>query len=114
MSKLYGDRWKIVGNIGSGGQGEVFRVIDENNQYHGEFALKRLRDLTRLDRFVNEVEALKRLNHLNIVKLIDHSDFRNPTFGSRHYIVMPVAHGGDAEKRLPLFVGSVENVVRVA
>ena len=32
----------------------------------------------------------------------------------KHYIVMRMASAGDAERRLALFAGSIENVIRVA
>jgi serine/threonine protein kinase len=112
--QLYGGRWKILGNLGGGGQGDVFRVVDETGAAEGEFALKRLRDLSRLDRFRNEIEALKRLQHPRIIALIDHSDLSDEGPKARHFLVMPVATEGDAERRLPLFTGNVESVVTVA
>jgi serine/threonine protein kinase len=112
MSRPYGGRWKIRGNIGGGGQGDVFRVTDEPTSSTDEYALKRLRDVERLDRFKNEIAALKKLDHPSIVKLLDHSDLSSQTNGP-HYLVMPLAAEGDAERRLPLFVGNVENVVDV-
>jgi serine/threonine protein kinase len=112
-SKLYGGRWRNRGNIGGGGQGDVFRVTDALNSLSAdEYALKRLRDVKRLDRFKNEIAALKQLEHPNVVKLLDHSDLSNQT-AEPHYLVMPLAAEGDAERRLPLFVGNVENVIQV-
>ena len=113
MSKLYGGRWKIRGNISGGGQGDVFRVTDTSGALPAnEYALKRLRDVRRLDRFKNEIAALKQLDHPNVVKLLDHSDLSSLT-ADTHYLVMPLAAEGDAELRLPLFVGNVENVINV-
>ncbi|MCJ2126790.1 protein kinase domain-containing protein [Methylobacterium sp. J-077] len=112
-SGLYGDRWKAVGNLGGGGQGDVYRVVDTTGALSGEYALKRLRDLRRLDRFRNEVEALKRLQHPNIIQLIDNSDLMAEGDNERHYLVMPIAAERDAERRLPIFTGSIENTVRV-
>jgi serine/threonine protein kinase len=116
-SKPYGDRWKRVkefGGLGGGAQGDVLRVVDVSGKLAGDYALKKLRDVTRLDRFRNELEALKRLNHPHVVKVIDHSDLSDVSPGQTHYLVMPIALEGDAEKRLPLFKGNIENVVRVA
>src|SRR5260370_624553 len=75
MAKKYGGRWQIVDGapLGSGGQGTVFRVTDITMQYEGEFALKRIPDTSRRDRFRREVEAIKQLTHPNVIPLIDHS-----------------------------------------
>jgi serine/threonine protein kinase len=65
-------------------------------------ALKRLRDITRVDRFKIEIDTLSRLNHSNINKLVDYG---KPD-SAKPFLVMPVARGGDAETRLALFKGS--------
>ena len=36
MAKTYGERWQIVGQIGQGGQSEVFKVIDLWGEYQGD------------------------------------------------------------------------------
>ena len=113
MSKPFGGRWRSHGSLGGGGQGDVFRVTDSLASSHVEYALKRLRDLRRLDRFRNEIAALKRLDHPNIVKLVDHSDLADEV-NEPHYLVMPLAIEGDAERRLPLFIDNIENVIQVA
>lgn len=90
----------------------MFSVTDISGQLQGEWALKRLKDINRLDRFQREIEALRRLDNPGIIKIIDHSPLDDD--GSvRPYIVMPLASEGDATKRLPLFTGKVENVVSV-
>ena len=71
MAKIYGDRWKLLGSINAGGQSEIFRVSDERGQLSGEWALKRLRRKDRVARFRQEVEILRRLQHENIIKLVD-------------------------------------------
>lgn len=63
MSKLFGGRWKILDGPppGQGGQSQVYRAIDTTGEHQGEFALKRVLNPERHDRFRNEVEAIKRL-----------------------------------------------------
>jgi serine/threonine protein kinase len=75
MSKgtLYGGRWKTGNGLGEGGQSHVFRAMDTTNQLSGEFALKRVRNPERHERFRNEIDATKMLSHPNIIRLIDHS-----------------------------------------
>jgi serine/threonine protein kinase len=117
MAKVYGGRWQIIGQLGQGGQSEVFRVFDKSKEYEGEFALKRILNNGRLKRFEREVDAVGRLNHVNIIKILDHSLGENGSKGSdKHYLVMPIASGGDLGSlgRVKLYQGSVDSVVNVA
>jgi hypothetical protein len=70
--------WKIVDGIDEGGQAHVFRVKDRTGDRPGVFALKRLRNAKRIERFKNEVEAVAALKHPNVVPLIDNSAFDAP------------------------------------
>ena len=117
MAKLYGGRWRIVDGpqLGAGGQSEVFRVVDNNGEYHGEYALKRVLNPRRHQRFRNEVDAIKRLAHPNIVRLIDHSALDDTEAKERQYLVMPIAVGGDLThpQRLSLYKDLIDGVVQV-
>lgn len=111
-SALYGNRWKTLRAIGQGGQAQVFLVVDNSSELEGEFALKRLMNVNRRDRFTKEIEAVKQLDHPNIVSLIDHSalDAEDAT----PFIVMPLAAGGDLSTRVAAFKGAVEPTATVA
>jgi serine/threonine protein kinase len=115
---LYGGRWKIGDGLGQGGQSHVFRAIDSSGQLQGEFALKRILNRERRDRFYNEIEATKNLSHPNIIKLIDHSGLDSASFDDegRAFLVMPIAEGGDLSdrSRLTICAGSTEAVLKVA
>lgn len=119
MTKLYGGRWKILDGppLGQGGQSHVFRVVDVSAQHHGQFALKRVLNPARHMRFRQEVEAIKRLMHSNIIKLIDHSAMDAPIEAAeKQFFVMPIAEGGDlsSQGRLELYNGAVDGVLHVA
>src|SRR5258708_27547445 len=118
MAKKYGGRWQIVDGapLGSGGQGTVFRVTDITMQYEGEFALKRIPDTSRRDRFRREVEAIKQLTHPNVIPLIDHSALDETDNPEKQFLVMPIAQGGDLDSpgRLQLYKGSIDGVLQVA
>jgi serine/threonine protein kinase len=103
MAKRYGGRWETIDNawLGEGGQGRVFRVRDVSQELKGEFALKRVPDIERRDRFKREVEAIKRLTdpstqaaHPNIISLIDHSALEDTAVAEKQFLVMPIALGG--------------------
>jgi hypothetical protein len=117
MGKIYGQRWRILGKIGHGGQSEVFRAIDDRGEHQGEFALKRVLNPTRHQRFCNEIEAIKRLEHPNIVKLIDHSALDDGSQNvEKQFLVMPIAEGGDLSSpdRLSLYANALDGVLQVA
>ncbi len=119
MAKLYGNRWQTVDgpHLGQGGQGEVFRVIDITGEHPGEFALKRIRNPKRRARFEHEIEAIKLLQHPNIVQLVDHSALEK-TGGNaeKPFLVMPLAHGGDLSvpARIANYNGNLDSTLAVA
>jgi len=121
MAQVYGGRWRLTdkANIGGGGQGDVFRVVDARDEYKGEFALKRVRNPERHERFRNEIEAIKRLSHPNIIKLIDHSALDDtgaePT-KEKQFLVMPIAAAGDLSKaqRSSLYKDMIDGTLQVA
>jgi eukaryotic-like serine/threonine-protein kinase len=67
--------WQIVRAIGSGGMGEVFEARRADGRYEGRAAVKLLKrgmDSTSvLQRFALERQALARLNHPHIARLLD-------------------------------------------
>jgi serine/threonine protein kinase len=81
-------RYRKIGIIGSGGFGEVHKVVRiEDDQ---EFAMKVLTDPALLDpsdvqRFKREVRLLRTLNHPRIVKIIDSHVAKEP-----YWFVMPL------------------------
>ncbi|MFG6416014.1 protein kinase [Roseateles sp. DC23W] len=67
--------WTLVRPLGAGGMGEVFEARRADGQYQGRAAVKLLKrgmDSTAvLGRFVLERQALARLNHPGIARLLD-------------------------------------------
>ena len=82
--------------LGRGGMGDVFRATD--TQTSQTVAVKALnpdvlvRDPDLLERFLREGEALRRLNHPNIVHVVASCEE-----GGRHYLVMEYVSGGSLE-----------------
>ena len=79
--KMIGARigqYKIVGRLGTGGMGDVYRAVRADEAYQRHVALKLLRDLLRdqdasffLAQFRNERQILANLQHPNIARLFD-------------------------------------------
>jgi serine/threonine protein kinase len=115
VAKLYGNRYESVGqDVGGGGQGDVFRVRDTLDPLKTEYALKRLRDAARYGRFLNEIEALRGIDHPNVVKIIEHSGEGAPGDAKHKYwFVMPFA-SSNLEQRVGLYKGDLDSVLRVA
>jgi len=104
---LINGRYQVGRLLGGGAMGNVYAGTDTLT---GEtVAIKQLRpELTTaapdlVERFLREGEALRRLNHPNIVKVLNTVDE-----GNRHYIIMEYVGGGSLadlllrEPRLPL------------
>jgi formylglycine-generating enzyme required for sulfatase activity len=91
-------RYHVMARIGGGGMGEVFRAWDY--RLDRQVALKvpleaspRSREV--LDRFQIEIEAVERLNHENLCKLLDHDVGYMPPFLTMEYL-----EGGSLEDRV--------------
>ncbi len=95
-AKIFGERWEIIKPLDEGGQGHAYLVRDNKAQssYPEEkYVLKRLKNLKRLERFRREVETLLRLDHHDILKIVDHG-----LEGKEPYLVSPYCEGGTLEK----------------
>jgi serine/threonine protein kinase len=103
--KMYGNRWKVIQeksvdkkgkailkdlSIGKGGQALVYLVEDVNTKEHTRYALKRLSDTNRIDRFKVERDSLEKLQHPSIIKTVD----SNVEGEKPYYIVMEYCEGG--------------------
>ncbi len=87
-------RWKRQGKtVGGGGQGQVELVTDASGKESGEFALKRLKDDRRINRFKQEIDAVAKLNHPNIIRIVDAHIDQKP-----YYYAMEYCDGGSLEK----------------
>lgn len=87
--KLFGNRWKNIEPLGEGGQGYLFKVEDTADG--GKvYVLKRLKNKKRIERFKDEIEAIKLLDHPNIIKLVDF-DLEN----DKPFFVIQYCEGGE-------------------
>jgi serine/threonine protein kinase len=113
MAKIYGNRWLVKKSLNEGGQSVVFIVGDRTGKLPGEYALKRLKRKDRVARFRNEIAILRRMDHANIIKLVD-AQVQEDGSDDDSFLVMPVATHGDLDNRLPLYKDQLESVLQVA
>ncbi len=114
--KIYGNRWRVVRKLGSGGQGTAYLVEDTQATGAVVHTAMKLPDRDDgLPRFRDEVTALRTLQplgHPGIVKLID-SDVE----GTEPYLVMEYCEGGsivDSPKRwMGDLIGAVDICIQM-
>jgi len=106
----YGNRWVNKGSAGEGGQSKVFKVKDKSNKIKEICILKELKDKRRLGRFKDEIEALKKIDHPNILKIIDYD--LDPAEGNPYY-VSEYCKGKSLDKAQPFWHNSIEEKFRL-
>lgn len=91
VSQVIANRYVVGQKIGSGGMGNVFRGQDQKTDV--PIAIKVLKselaNSEMIARFVREGEALRQLNHPNIVALLDAVEENH-----EHYLIMELVEGG--------------------
>ncbi|HML28915.1 MAG TPA: hypothetical protein PKE16_08765 [Hyphomicrobium sp.] len=111
--RVYGGRWENVGHdIGAGGQSVVRRVRDLTDPNGPEYALKRLKNPERRERFMDEIESLRSINHPNVMKIVDYAR-ATESEGEPYWFVMPLAQD-NLEERKGLYKDNLDAVLRVA
>ena len=85
--------YRIVGMLGAGGMGHVFKAVRDDDQYHAEVAIKLMRaDVSgplAEQRFKTERQILAGLDHRNIARMLD----GGRTSGGSPYVVMELVNG---------------------
>jgi eukaryotic-like serine/threonine-protein kinase len=85
--------YRIVGVLGTGGMGDVFKAVRADDQYRAEVAIKLMRADVRTSlteqRFRTERQILAGLDHRNIARLLD----GGTTDAGAPYVVMELVTG---------------------
>jgi serine/threonine-protein kinase len=88
--KVFADRYEILGTLGRGGMGVVYRARDR--QLDEVVALKLLRpealasDPTLLDRFKQEIKLARRITHRNVLRTHDFGETGGVPYISMEYL----------------------------
>jgi serine/threonine-protein kinase len=90
LGSLFGGRYDVLGTIGKGGMGVVYRAHDR--QLDEVVALKVLRnevlkdDPTLLNRFKQEIKLARRITHRNVLRTHDFGDSDGTPYISMEYL----------------------------
>lgn len=87
---VFAKRYRIMSLLGKGGDSTVYRALDTSQSPQKDVALKIIKvkeDIqTASMQFDREVDGLSRLEHPNIVKLIDHGEFEGVLYLATEFI----------------------------
>ncbi len=103
MTRILKNRYEILGILGKGGMGCVYKVVDRRQRGRKTFAAKELKAgklsgeklLEALEQFRTEARILMRLTHQNLPKVYDYFSIKD-----RHYIIMEYIRGKTLEELL--------------
>lgn len=95
---IFNDRYRIIGLLGKGGMGEVYRAEDLTLKQ--EVALKFLperleKDENARQRFIGEVRTARQVSHQNVCKVFDIGES-----GGKHFLSMEFVDGDDLSSLL--------------
>jgi serine/threonine protein kinase len=96
MAEVYGGKWEVQRQLPEGGQAWVYTVRDSTGERDREFVLKRLKNPQRLERFRREIEAGLRLQHKNVVEVLEYD-----LDGQKPFFVTPYYEGGNLAEAEP-------------
>ena len=108
------DRYELTARIGRGGMGAVYRatVLEDGSQVAVKVVSPGAARISRQgDRFKRELQALRRVDHPNTVKVHDAGE----TEGGRLWIAMELARGTSLSRRVrdgPLPTPEIDKVLR--
>ena len=93
---IFAGRYQIIEEIGKGGMGRVYKVLDK--KLDEEIALKLIKseiasDKKTVERFSNELKIARKIGHKNVARMFD----LNEEHGT-HYITMEYVQGEDLKR----------------
>jgi serine/threonine protein kinase len=86
-------KWRVLRSLSEGGQAHTFVVVDTLSASGPEYVLKRFKNPHRLDRYRVELQAISKLSHPNVIRLVDAQLEAAP-----YYIVTEHCAGGSLDK----------------
>lgn len=98
VGEVLSDRYKVEDILGQGGMGTVYLCTDLR-AYHRKVVVKIPLEVPKddsfIERFEQECRQLSKLNHPNIIQVVDVGEF-----AGMPYLVMPYMSGGDLSTKI--------------
>lgn len=99
FERTLSSRYRILGQLGTGAMGKVYRALDLQRKRH--CAIKLISpdapaSLQAHQRFMNEAQIVSRLSHPNIIEVYEFNEDRDGT----PYLVMELLEGEDLQDRV--------------
>jgi serine/threonine protein kinase len=104
------EQWRRVRSLTAGGQGEIFLVKKAGSEQDTLYVQKRLKNTKsheRRTRFLQEIETTSKLDHPNILRIIESGIDQSPPSYISEY-----CEGGTLESKAVEYRGNVDAVVR--
>jgi serine/threonine-protein kinase len=92
-------RFHGIERLGAGCMGEVYRAFDSSRNEVVALKVSLGTDSARIS-FDNEVRALSRIRHTNIVRLLDSGIFGDGAFSGRQFLVMGIIEGESLKEKV--------------
>jgi serine/threonine protein kinase len=104
------EKWRRLRSLTAGGQGEIFLVKRNDSAQEELFVQKRLKNANnpeRRRRFEQETDSTAKLQHTNILRIIESATDQNPP-----YYISEYCEGGTLESRAVEYRGDINAVSR--
>ena len=93
---MFAGRYQIIEQLGKGGMGHVYRVLDK--RLNEEIALKLIKpeiasDKKTVERFSNELKIARKIGHKNVARMFDLNEEQGT-----HFITMEYVRGEDLKR----------------
>jgi serine/threonine protein kinase len=105
----FGPNWIYVRDLGEGGQAHTFVVRRADSADNREYVAKRLKNMNRIERFEREIAACTKLNHPNVLSIVDHCDDSK----GRPFLVTEYCAGGSLADHTPSSSTPVVQVLEI-
>jgi len=110
---VFAGRYEIIEELGKGGMGKVYRVLDK--KINEELALKLIKpeiaDIKTIERFGNELKMARKISHKNVCRMYHLSEE-----SGTHYITMEYVSGETLKNMIrmtkQLSIGSAVNIAK--
>ena len=104
------EKWQRIRSLTAGGQGEIFLVKRKDSEQEELFVQKRLKNTSSVERrtrFKREIESTAKLEHPNILRIVDSDIDQSPP-----YYISEYCEGGELGSRATQYRGDISAVAR--